>query len=79
MVAIYPCMCGGSLPVVEDESVLIRANFNSSLRPSVMTRRWENQAKQGSITAEGPQRKAVGLKFRSKRKQLVNCANFYDE
>ena len=29
---IYRCMCRGSLPVVEDESVLLRASFNGSLQ-----------------------------------------------
>ena len=67
-------MCRGSLPVVEDESVLIRANFNSSLRPSVVTR--EKQAKQGPTTAEGPQRKAVGLKFRSIKKTARKLCQF---
>ena len=78
MVTIYRRMCRSSLPVVEGESAQIRANFDGWLRPSGATRRQEKQAKQGPTTAVGPRRKAVRSKVCSKRKQLVNRANFYD-
>ena len=79
IVTIYRYICRGSLPVVEDESALIRPNFNGSLRSSAATRRQEKRAKQGPTIAKGPRRKTVHSNALSKRKQLINRANVYDE
>ena len=57
----------------------ICTTFTSGLGADGWPRSTGRLAKQGPNTAVGPCRKAVRSKVCSKRKQLVNRENFYDE
>ena len=76
-VTIYCCMCRGSLPVGEGESVQISTDYNGWLRPSSMTKTQEKHTEQGPTTVVCLWRKEVCSKVCSKRKWLINSANFY--